>query len=539
MRSHLFVVDGDLTKLSCDAWLLPTDSRFSVTASFAPGVDESGPLRLLQTDWATGEVVRRFTPERPGLDPWVWLGNVGRSNAPASHFAHVAEAFIEECSVAVLAAPRSSRPLPLLAVNMVGSGDGGGAAEKGELCHELIPILCAAADRCGVDVALVTWGRAAYAAAQRVRQGLVENGTWREDEMWDLGENADQLREIARKLARAAQNQELVLFFGAGVSVESGVPAWQKLINLVATDLGLDQSAALQLARLDLRDQAAILRQRASKENRRLGELVAKHIGATNYSLTHSLLASLSVHESITTNYDSLYEAAVGDRNGGLGLLPGDEVEPGRPWLLKLHGTIEDTDTFVLTREDYLALAARRGALLGVVQAMLLTKTMFFVGYSLSDEDFHGIVNDVRKAHSDRTFGVALTLFGDSFFNELWGDELTVASVCDGQDEPDDRQIAEAGRLVQVFLDLVGYQAADLDAYLLMPEYRGMLSGEEVVLADALEDLARRLPAQSDVAGWNRVRSLLEAFGALTRQSGAAGRQPDGAAPRRHGGQDR
>jgi len=33
---HLFVIQGDVTKLRCDAWLLPTDAVFEVTEAFRP-----------------------------------------------------------------------------------------------------------------------------------------------------------------------------------------------------------------------------------------------------------------------------------------------------------------------------------------------------------------------------------------------------------------------------------------------------------------------------------------------------------------------
>ena len=43
-QSHLFIIDGDITQLQCDAWLLPTDSNYSITKAFAPvlGMAEEG-----------------------------------------------------------------------------------------------------------------------------------------------------------------------------------------------------------------------------------------------------------------------------------------------------------------------------------------------------------------------------------------------------------------------------------------------------------------------------------------------------------------
>lgn len=37
-----------------------------------------------------------------------------------------------------------------------------------------------------------------------------------------------------------------------------------------------------------------------------------------------------------------------------------------------------------------------RGALYGIVQALLVTKHLLFIGYSLSDEDFHELADEIR-----------------------------------------------------------------------------------------------------------------------------------------------
>jgi hypothetical protein len=66
---HLFVVDGDLTRLACDAWLLPTDTWFNVTASFAEAVGMPGEGVLPGfSGWPDGSV-QPFNPNgrRPGL----------------------------------------------------------------------------------------------------------------------------------------------------------------------------------------------------------------------------------------------------------------------------------------------------------------------------------------------------------------------------------------------------------------------------------------------------------------------------------------
>jgi len=54
-----------------------------------------------------------------------------------------------------------------------------------------------------------------------------------------------------------------------------------------------------------------------------------------------------------------------------------------RGWLLKLHGCVTRPEEIVLSRDDYMAYDSSRSALAGIVQAMMLTKHMLFVGFSL------------------------------------------------------------------------------------------------------------------------------------------------------------
>ena len=75
-------------------------------------------------------------------------------------------------------------------------------------------------------------------------------------------------------------------------------------------------------------------------------------------------------------------------------MLPWGRV-PGRPpWLLKIHGDLKNKD-LVFTREDYDDYATHHRPLGAVVQALLITRHLVFVGYSLRDSDFVELANEV------------------------------------------------------------------------------------------------------------------------------------------------
>src|SRR5262249_6692238 len=149
-------------------------------------------------------------------------------------------------------------------------------------------------------------------------------------------------------------------------------------------------------------------------------------------SLQHFLLASLPVDEVITTNYDDLFELASGP--GSVSVLPHDPRQGVTRWLLKMHGCVTRPADIVLTRADYLRYEERRSALAGIVQAMLLTRHMLFVGFSLNDENFHKVAYAVRRARdpaarSRSRFGTVLKLADEPFVEELWRDELGFISM--------------------------------------------------------------------------------------------------------------
>jgi hypothetical protein len=153
---------------------------------------------------------------------------------------------------------------------------------------------------------------------------------------------------------------------------------------------------------------------------------------------------------------------------------------------------------------------------------MLLTRHMLFVGYSLTDEDFHQLVHGVRLALAGAEpaarFGTVLALFDDPLFAELWSDDVEVVAVADEQDGgPTTAAVAQAARRLQILLDLIAFEAADLDSFLLDPTYAGLLSPAEQQLADRLgvltDDPAISRP-DADLPAGARVRGLLRDLGA-------------------------
>lgn len=239
-------------------------------------------------------------------------------------------------------------------------------------------------------------------------------------------------------------------------------------------------------------------------------ELLARHRHA---ALAHALIAGLPTREAITTNYDRLYEAACEATGRPCAVLPYAPRSEHHRWLLKMHGCVDHPDDIILTRENYLRYAERNAALAGIVQAMLITRSMLFVGFSLGDDNFLRIVDAVRRAirpTGDRAaqLGTAVMLIDNPLLRTLWGADLDWICLGAAGEE------GEAARRFEIFLDCLSLHAADT-AHLLDPRFAPVRTDAEDALVRLLQPLrdapaddpARKAPA------WALVEALLERLG--------------------------
>lgn len=511
---HVFLVWSDLTQLLCDAWLLPSDSRLHV-------VERQWKLGERQVPHPTPEWTKRQTrvmrfPDWSGGVPVPYLTNVVSNELPPTVGAAVE--FVETAAKDV-AKDRAGhagrrRAKPLLALPLVGTGAGGKHRWAGDVVDALLPELEIAAARCNVDVALVLFDEVQFAAAQAVRRARKPD--WQELEPRHV--------EHARRLAERAQVDQLVLFMGAGVSVPAGGPTWRELITLLAQRAGIeaDSEEAMALEKLGPLDAARVVEDRLAQRGHRLHDVVRALVPNERFSLTHALLAGLKVKEAVTTNYDQLYERACVRPHGATpAALPVEASRSAPSWILKMHGSFADGDDLVLTRTDYLRYETRRAALAGIVQALLMTRHMLFIGYSLQDETFLRMVDAVRRAvagpgaGSSEPLGTVLSLADDRFFEVLWQGELeSLDFVVKGESES---SLSAASRRQEIFLDCLLSEATNTSRFLLDSRYQRVLTPADQELASILQDTRARLQSSAlarESRAWRAVQNLLASLGA-------------------------
>jgi hypothetical protein len=517
--SHVFVIQGDIANLACDAWMLPTSAGLGVTMweKFVPGLQE----RLSRSETRDMRSQRGLTAVLEGAsedEPQIVLTAVPlRGFRSAQELAPAVTEFFDTAAAATRTTPRDGRSKRLIAMPFFGTRGGAGANRRGEILDVLLETMRESARRNDVDGVLVLRDPDAYALAQLKRSA----------DRASFAELDDELLARVSALAPDARSGRLVPFMGAGVSASAGAPVWSELIRDLAKEVFDDEAAVgslLQEGR-DVLDQAAALRSGwervAGKNNPAFNDLVARRVDLPRYGLAPALLAALPAKEAITLNYDSLFELASADIDRPRRVIPRSTTDaaPGEGgahnerWLLKLHGSVDAPRTIVLTRDDYLGYDSDRGALSSLVKAMLMTRHLLFVGFGLADDHFHEILFDVRRAvEGQGPAGVEATVLklrSDPLDQFLWKGDLDVIPF--GNDESN----ADLGRRLEIFLDALICTASSDHSYLLKDGFEGALTSSDLKLRALLEGLQRDAgPEIRGSAAWHVVQDALERLGA-------------------------
>ncbi len=211
------------------------------------------------------------------------------------------------------------------------------------------------------------------------------------------------------RLLRAYAADELLCFFGAGLSMATGLPSWTAMLR---DYFGLDRSV-LTDENADALTQAELAAHRigAEKVQRVLRDkLAVARPAATN----HFLAGALRLPFYVTTNYDTLFEKAwdaIGD-DVELEVLTTDAnlqsafpsgvvaPAPAKSYLFKLHGSICTSDEhLILTRSDYRRHYRSNTELFKVVADLLRRSHVLFLGFGHQDPEVTRLVEDAIWAY--------------------------------------------------------------------------------------------------------------------------------------------
>ena len=198
--------------------------------------------------------------------------------------------------------------------------------------------------------------------------------------------------EMIDDLSYALQKEKLVIFVGAGVSKNSGLPSWGQIVQAFAKEIDYPMEGRL-----------------ATEEYIRIPQYYYSMDESEGHSAYYSLLSSmiptdcqpnlldylivtLRPKHIVTTNFDTLldqiardYQIVREDRD----LLTGISAH----YLLKLHGDIRQPEKMVFKEDDYLQYSETHRLMETFLKYLLIGHVFLFVGYSLNDYNLKTFVS--------------------------------------------------------------------------------------------------------------------------------------------------
>ncbi len=198
--------------------------------------------------------------------------------------------------------------------------------------------------------------------------------------------------EMIADLSLALSREKLVIFVGAGVSKNSGIPTWGQMVQVFAKEIDYPTKGRLateEYIRIPQYYYCLDESENHAAYYSLIKSMIPKNIQP---NLLDKLIVSLRPKHIVTTNFDTLldqvaqgYEIVREDRD----LLTGMSAH----YLLKLHGDISQPEKLVFKEDDYLRYSHTHRLMETFLKSLLIDHVFLFVGYSLNDYNLKTFVS--------------------------------------------------------------------------------------------------------------------------------------------------
>ena len=192
------------------------------------------------------------------------------------------------------------------------------------------------------------------------------------------------------QLISSYNDGNVILFVGAGVSKNLGLPTWSELIDHIAIDQGYDPEiyksygGSLALAEYYRIKKGTIGPLRSWMDTNWHSDKV--DLAGSDI---HRLIANSKFQMIYTTNYDrwieksfDMYEKEY-TKIAGVSDIP--QIKNGVTQIIKFHGDFDNDDTIVLDESSYYERLEFETPLDIKLRSDVLGKSVLFIGYSLTD----------------------------------------------------------------------------------------------------------------------------------------------------------
>lgn len=196
-----------------------------------------------------------------------------------------------------------------------------------------------------------------------------------------------------KNIRNAIDTNKLVVFAGAGISVDAGIPRWGALIDEMKSEIAIPPNEVdyLRIAQM-------YYNERQQKEYIDKVRAVLKH-KKVKYNEIHEWVFKLNPGHILTTNYDDLLEQVIKKESLPFSVVSNDKEFPyalNTNLLVKVHGDLNDID-IVLKEDDYLDYSLNHPLIEAFLKSVFASKVVLFVGYGFSDINLKMIIQTVRN----------------------------------------------------------------------------------------------------------------------------------------------
>ncbi len=228
-----------------------------------------------------------------------------------------------------------------------------------------------------------------------------------------------------KDIKKAQENNQLVIFVGAGVSKNSNVPTWWELIKKLAIELNYDKCDDCKCKNKGKKcpddkcenrynfTQEDFLRipqyfyQKNKEDENVYFDLIQTTLrGGNGPNPIDDEIFDLLPHHIITTNYDNLLESSTAINSQLYSVVSQDSdllSKSNDRYIIKMHGDLENVDTIVLKENDYIDYEQKHPLISTFIRSLLVNHTFVFLGYSLNDYNLNliiGWINYFREFHN-------------------------------------------------------------------------------------------------------------------------------------------
>lgn len=198
--------------------------------------------------------------------------------------------------------------------------------------------------------------------------------------------------EMIDDLSYALQKEKLVIFVGAGVSKNSGLPSWGQIVQAFAKEIDYPMEGRLATEEYIRIPQYYYCMDESEGHSAYYSLLSSMIPTDCQPNLLDYLIVTLRPKHIVTTNFDTLldqiardYQIVREDRD----LLTGISAH----YLLKLHGDIRQPEKMVFKEDDYLQYSETHRLMETFLKYLLIGHVFLFVGYSLNDYNLKTFVS--------------------------------------------------------------------------------------------------------------------------------------------------